>query len=127
LSVSKSDYVLVVDDEALCALIELALGDEGYEVAGCTNPADALRLVAERRPGLILLDLRMPAMDGKSFIRAFRAMPNATVPIVVFSALPHVEEHTARLGAAGWVSKPFDLDDLISAVNRALRLRATAA
>lgn len=61
---SKSDYVLVVDDEALCALVELALGDEGYEVAGCTDPADALRLVAERRPGLILLDLRMPAMDG---------------------------------------------------------------
>ena len=52
-----SDYVLVVDDdEAICDLIELALGDEGYEVACCTNPADALRLVARRPSGLILLD-----------------------------------------------------------------------
>ena len=124
----RSDYVLVVDDdEAICDLIELVLNDEGYTVTCCTDPADALRCVAQRPFGLILLDLRMPAMDGESFVRAYRAMPNATAPIVVFSAMPNVEEHATRLGAGGWITKPFDLDDLISSVNRALPLRATAA
>jgi CheY-like chemotaxis protein len=110
----ESGYVLVDDDEAICDLIGLALGDEGYEVAGCTNPVDALRLLAQRPPGLILLDMRMPAMDGETFVRAYRAMPN-------------VEEHAARLGTVGSVTKPFNLDNLISTVNRALPLRAAAA
>ena len=124
----KSDYVLVVDDnEAICDVIELALGDEGYDVACCTDPADALRLVVLRSPALILLDLRMPAMDGETFVRAYRAVPNARAPVVVFSAMPNVEEHAARLGAAGSITKPFDLDALISTVNRAFPLRATAA
>jgi CheY-like chemotaxis protein len=123
----KRDYVLVIDDDdAICDLVALALGDEGHEVASCTDPADALTLIAERPPGLILLDLGMPAMDGETFARTFRAMPNATAPIVVFSTLPNIEEHAAHLGAVGWVTKPFDLDDLISTVNRALPLRATA-
>ena len=121
------DYVLVVDDDAICDLVELILDDEGHEVAICTDAAEALTLVAERSPGLILLDMRMPAMDGETFVRALRAMPNATAPIVIFSAVPNVEDHAAHLGAVGWINKPFDLDDLISTVNRALRLRATAA
>jgi CheY-like chemotaxis protein len=128
LRASRSDSVLVVDDdEVICDLIELALGDEGFEVACCTDPADALGLLAERPSGLILLDLRMPAMDGETFVRTFRAMPNAIAPIVIFSALPNVEEHAARLGAIGSITKPFELDDLISTVNQALPLRATAA
>jgi CheY-like chemotaxis protein len=127
LNAPRSDYVLVVDDEAICDVIELALGDEGYEVACCTDPAGGRRLLMQQPSGLILLDLRMPAMDGETFVRALRAMPNATAPIVVFSALPNVEEHAARLGAVAWITKPFDLDDLISTVNRALPMRATAA
>jgi CheY-like chemotaxis protein len=124
----KSDYVLVVDDdEAICDLIELALGDDGYEVACRTDPADALSLLAQRPSGLILLDLRMPAMDGETFVRAYRATPNATAPIVIFSVLPNVEEHAARLGAVGWITKPFALDDLISTGNQAVLLRARAA
>jgi CheY-like chemotaxis protein len=68
----------------------------------------------------------MPTMDGESFVNAYRAAPNATAPIVIFSARPNVQEHAARLGAVGWITKPFDLDDLISAVNRELPLRAAA-
>jgi CheY-like chemotaxis protein len=127
-SAPTSDSILVIDDdEAICDLIGLILGDEGYEVAGCTDPVDGLRLLARRPSGLILLDVRMPAMDGETFVRAYRAMPNATTPIVVFSAVPNVAEHADRLGAVGWISKPFDLDDLISTVNRTLPRRATAA
>jgi two-component system chemotaxis response regulator CheY len=128
LNAPTSDYVLVVDDdEAICDLVELVLDDEGYTVTCCTDPADALRLVAQRPPALILLDLRMPAMDGEDFVRACRAMPNPTAPIVVFSAMRNIKDHAARLGAVGWIAKPFDLDDVISTVSRALRLPATAA
>jgi CheY-like chemotaxis protein len=127
LNAPTSDYVLVVDDdEAICELIALTLGDEGYDVACCNDPGDALRLLAHRPSGLILLDLRMPAMDGETFLQAYRAMPNATAPIVIFSAMPNIEDQAACLGAIGSITKPFDLDDLISTVSQALPLPATA-
>ena len=125
LSAGEADYILIIDDdEAICNLIELALGDEGYEVACCTDPVAALGLVAERPPGLILLDLRMPTMDGASFVRAYRALPNSAAPIVVFSALPNAEQYAARFGAVGSIAKPFNLDDLLAVVSQALSLFA---
>jgi len=121
MSAGEADYILIVDDdEAICSLIELALGDDGCEVVSSTDPVAALRLVVERPPGLILLDLRMPTMDGASFVCAYRALPNSTAPIVVFSALPNAEEHAARLGAVGSIAKPFNLDDLLAVVSQAL-------
>jgi DNA-binding response OmpR family regulator len=124
LSACQADYVLVIDDEAICGVMELALDAEGYEVACLTDPVAALGLIVERPPRLILLDLRMPTRDGESFVRAYRALPSAAAPIVVFSALPNAEDYAARIGAAGSIAKPFNLDDLLAAVSRALPLRA---
>jgi DNA-binding response OmpR family regulator len=72
----------------------------------------------------------MPTMAGESVVRAYRAMPNAGTPIVVLTALSTAEEHAARIGAIRSIVKPFDLDDLLAAVNDAMppgapRLRRT--
>jgi DNA-binding response OmpR family regulator len=121
------DSVLVVDDdEAICDIVALALSDEGYAVACCTDPVDALGHLARRPPGLILLDLRMPTMDAEVFVQAYRALPRANAPIVIFSAMPNIENHAACLGAIGSITKPFDLDSLISTVRRLLPLPAIA-
>jgi CheY-like chemotaxis protein len=90
LSAPKSDDVLVVEnDAAMCDLMELALEDEGHEVVCSTDPVDGLRLLVQQPSGLILLDVRMPVMDGEAFVRARRAVPCAAPPIATVNrALP---------------------------------------
>ena len=123
----RADYVLVIDDnEDICSIIEVVLSEDGYDVVCTGDPVAALRRVAERPPTVILLDLRMPTMDGEAFARAYRRLPNATAPIILTSALPGAEAHAARIGATGCLAKPFDLDDLLAAVHSAVSLRAVS-
>jgi DNA-binding NarL/FixJ family response regulator len=90
------------------------------------DASGALEQARNLKPDVILLDLRMPAMDGEAFARAYRRLPNATAPIILTSALPGAEAHAARIGATGCLAKPFDLDDLLAAVHSAVSLRAVS-
>jgi two-component system chemotaxis response regulator CheY len=112
-----------VDDEpAIRRLIVAALVEEGYGVAQAADGAAALTLVRAAPPCLILLDMRMPVMDGWEFARRYRALPPAPpgprAPLVCVTAALDAAAWSAQIGAAGVVSKPFDLDELIAAVNR---------
>jgi CheY-like chemotaxis protein len=74
---------------------------------------------AEPLPCVILLDLMMPVMNGFEFREAQLADPRiAAVPVVLMTADNHVVEKTARIGAAGALGKPFDIDELIRVVGR---------
>jgi two-component system, chemotaxis family, chemotaxis protein CheY len=110
--------VLVVDDTpALKHLLELALTHEGYTVAVADHGAHALRLLESFAPCLILLDLRMPVMDGIAFARAYHAREHADALIVVMTA----EAQPGDLGAIAPVQvvrKPFDLDALLPIVEQ---------
>jgi CheY-like chemotaxis protein len=112
--------VLVVeDDEDLrSAVIEL-LQAAGYEVEGAENGAVALERVATRRPRLILLDVRMPVMNGREFTRVFRER-YGRVPIVAWTAAPDPRRIATELEADGCLSKPFDIDELYAVVRRQL-------
>ena len=111
------DHVLVVDDDqAIRTLIRDILEDEGYTV-GDAMDGEALRAAAERRPAVILLDLMMPVMDGYEVGRRLRADPHtAGIPIVVMSAGSKAQAGAARIGAETYLSKPFDLETLLSTV-----------
>jgi CheY-like chemotaxis protein len=79
--------VLVVEDEHdLRQLVELILGDAGYAVRSAGNGREALDEVAHELPGLILLDMKMPVMNGWEFVAAFRGHYDRRVPIVVVTA-----------------------------------------
>jgi two-component system chemotaxis response regulator CheY len=110
--------VLVVDDEvAVLQTIADALTDEGYAVVTARNGALALQRVRDRRPDVVLLDLMMPVMDGWTFLRLCRTDPGcADVPVVVLSAVNHMA--ITSLQADAFVAKPFDLGDLLAAVER---------
>jgi len=69
-------------------------------------------------PCLILLDLRLPAMDGSAVVVAQRQLPGPAAAIVVLSAEPDGQWEARELGAAGYLRKPFDLDDLLITVAR---------
>lgn len=111
--------VLVVDDDdSIREFVSVALTDEGYEVLTAEDGAAALETVQRRQPGVILLDMRMPVMDGWEFARAYRAFPDPHVPIVVVTAARDAADRAAQIQADGYLAKPFDLDDLLAIVER---------
>jgi CheY-like chemotaxis protein len=111
--------ILVVDDDAsIREFIEMALIDEGYQVALATNGREALDRAVAERPRLILLDMAMPVMDGWAFARAYRATPGPHAPILVVTAAHEAAVRAAQAGADAYIAKPFDLDRLLEMVER---------
>jgi two-component system, chemotaxis family, chemotaxis protein CheY len=119
----QGERILVVDDdESIRQIVRLCLSDEGYEVFEASNGEEALEALSTFRPSLILLDLRMPVMDGWEFARRYGTLPGPHVPIVAFVAALNAEQECADLDAAGILAKPFDLDELLHAVRSQIPL-----
>ena len=112
--------VLVVDDDpSIQGFLAEALADEGYGVRTAANGREALAILREWRPDLILLDLMMPEMDGWAFRGEQRAMPGvADVPVIVLSATRDLDAKTRDLEPAQVFSKPFDLEALLGTIER---------
>lgn len=114
--------VLVVDDdlglrETLRSLLEL----EGYEVALAGDGLDALRALEGVAPDAILLDLMMPRMNGEEFVQELsRRGRRAEFPIIILSADTRARQTADQLGARACVPKPFNVDDLLSQLERAV-------
>ena len=108
--------ILVVDDDPhIRAFVEECLRDEGYAVETASNGREALDAVARRRPSLILLDMQMPVLDGPGVARAL-AEQGIAVPILVITAGHRAAQAAEEIGAAGFIPKPFELDDLLAKV-----------
>ncbi len=113
--------VLVVDDDdTIRELIAMALVDEGYEVETAVHGKEALDRVGRSPLSLILLDMRMPVMDGWEFAQVYRQLPGPHAPIVVLTAGRDAANAAAQIGAAGFLAKPFDLERLLTIVARHL-------
>lgn len=114
--------ILVVDDEeAIRDILNFALEQEGYQVVTAANGAEALDALGHGLPGLILLDMKMPVMDGWAFTRELRARYGHEVPVVVLTAAPDAQSRAREIHAAGWLGKPFDLDVLMQVVAQHFR------
>lgn len=110
--------MLVIDDEeTIRDVVADALQLEGYPVAIASNGLEALRIIDQEEPSLVLLDMRMPVLDGWGFNREFRQR-GYNVPIIVLTAAQNAKRWAEEIGAAGYLSKPFDLDDLLRIVDR---------
>jgi CheY-like chemotaxis protein len=119
---TESRPILVVDDDAdIRSTVADILGDAGYAVAAAANGREALELLKNApAPGLILLDLMMPELDGWGFMAALQQeLPDlAKVPVVIFSAHGEAGVAASSLEVVGFVKKPIRLDDLLAAVER---------
>ena len=114
--------VLVVDDdEAILDLVRMTLEIEEYKVVLARHGGEALGLLASAVPGLILLDMQMPVVDGWAFAKAYRRSSDVWAPIVVMSAGKSVAEVARQLGANGYIAKPFDLEELTALVGKHIR------
>lgn len=99
-------------------MIEMVLDSEGFEVTMAVDGQRALSLISQERFDLIVLDLQMPVMDGRTFYRELRQAGHR-IPVIVLSAY-QARAAAHELGADAGMSKPFDIDDLIDLVNELL-------
>ncbi|HWA88720.1 MAG TPA: response regulator transcription factor [Rhizomicrobium sp.] len=114
--------ILVVDDEPqIRRFLRLGLPPHGYECVEAATGAEALKLFAKERPDAIILDLGLPDQDGFGLIQEIRK--DALTPIVVLSARSDVEGKVKalELGADDYVTKPFDISELLARLKAALR------
>ena len=121
--------VLVIDDDAdVRALLEAVLRKQGFEVETAADGASGLAQAGAHRPGLILLDMRMPGMDGFAVLRALKgSQPTADIPVIAMTGSPDLKT-TARarvlaLGASDFIAKPFDIDRLVEEIKVFLAAR----
>ena len=115
-------WALVVDDDqATRDMLVSLLGDEGYAVVTAEHGAAALAVLDTRRgrpPAVILLDLRMAVMDGKTFAATYRTRPTPQAPILLLTAANEAAQWCRDIGVAGYLAKPFDLDALLALIRR---------
>ncbi|HEX9494239.1 MAG TPA: EAL domain-containing protein [Candidatus Limnocylindria bacterium] len=110
--------VLVADDEpAIVEMIRDILEEYGFRVVTAANGSEALRLVEEEEPEVVLLDMNMPVLDGEGFVNAVRER-GLRVPIVIMTAGSSAKRWAAQLGADAYLSKPFELSNLLDVTNR---------
>jgi signal transduction histidine kinase len=128
---AESATVLVVDDnEANRALAQAALEDEGYRVILATGGAEGVRAFQESAPDCILLDVRMPGMDGFAVCEQVRSLPGGRdTPVIFVTALRDVDTFDKSILAGGddFLTKPVLPTTLTLRVQAALRLRKTSA
>lgn len=111
------DVLVVDDDEAIAEFVAVVLAERGYRVRTAFNGRQALDLLRQTHPRVLLLDLMLPLMDGWALAKAMReSAALKDVPIVVMSAHNDVPEQAQTIGAAGYLHKPFDIDELFSCV-----------
>jgi two-component system phosphate regulon response regulator PhoB len=108
--------VLVVDDEpVLRAIMREILNEEGYTVIEATDGRVMLEILARERPDLVLMDVMMPGVDGREAYRQLRSRPeHRDVPVVMMSAA--VQPDGLDPSIAGFMAKPFDLNQLVDLV-----------
>ena len=110
--------VLVADDEpAIVEMIRDILEECGFRVVTARNGSEALQLVEELAPHVVLLDMNMPVLDGEGFVQGMRAR-GLDLPIVVMTAGASAQRWAADLGAAAYLSKPFEISSLIDVTER---------
>jgi CheY-like chemotaxis protein len=110
--------ILVVDDDPeILAMLRDFLESEGHVVRTAANGAEALEALDEVAPALILLDMRMPVLDGWAFAERFRER-ELKYPIVVMTAAESARRWAEEIGATGYIAKPFDVNELLETIDR---------
>lgn len=119
-----SKRILIVDDEAsLRTLVRANLEVDGLEVSEAVDGIEAMRILAESQPDLILLDIMMPGKDGIEVLEDLAADKKLKgIPVILLTAKGEQEdlEKGAALGARGHITKPFDPEQMVRTVKAAL-------
>ncbi len=115
---NKNQRILIIeDDKDIIFTLREFLESEGYEVQTAANGQEALEILqAWGAPNLILLDMRMPVMNGWEFAGEFLNRYDHLAPILVMTAAADAKQRAQEIHATSWVGKPFELDDLLTKI-----------
>ncbi len=124
----KASLLLVDDDPDLLRLLSIRLKSNGYAVTAVDSGQRALAAIAASRPDLVLTDLRMEGMDGMALFHQIQAACPG-MPVIILTAHGTIPDAVAAVkkGVFGYLTKPYDADDLLGHVERALTLHGHAA
>lgn len=113
-----SEKILIIDDEVeVCTLLRDFLELEGYEVDYATRAQEGIKKFIENRPRIVLLDVRMPGMDGIEAMREIRKIDKECGIILATAIVDQkVVDEAIRMGATDYIIKPFDLEYLRKSV-----------
>ncbi|MEM8810944.1 MAG: response regulator, partial [Cyanobacteria bacterium P01_G01_bin.38] len=123
---AKGDILVVDDVPANLEFLSTVLTQQGYKVRSVLSGPTALKVAEAAQPDLILLDIKMPEMDGYQVCRSLKANPlTQTIPIIFLSALDQTKDKVKAftVGGIDYIPKPFQAEELLARVNNQLNLR----
>ena len=116
--------ILVVDDEPSIRLAVARMLEKNYSILEAENGEDAIQIAEEKKPDLILIDLMMPKMDGYTACSKIKNNEETRgIPIVILTAIDHElnKKFASEMGADGYITKPFTLEELLDITNRYIK------
>jgi two-component system response regulator MprA len=115
--------ILVIDDDPrIRQIIQGTLEEEGFIVETAVDGPQGVERALSTRPSLIVLDMYLPVLDGAAVAEQLRAPAGKGPPIILITANDRPEEQAQRVGAAAYLRKPFDLDELLGLVWQGLEM-----
>lgn len=115
-----SDVLIVDDDDGVRRLVSTVLSEHGFEVRTSANGQEALNECLQDPPSLIVLDLEMPVMDGRTFAMALSSQQLDRLPPIIVLSAYGARRAAREIGAAGWMQKPFDEQRLVDMIEATL-------
>ena len=124
----KGNLLLVDDDPDLLRLLAIRLNASGYTVSTANSGTQALSMIAAERPDLVVTDLRMAGLDGMALFHEIERRYSG-LPVIILTAHGTIPDAVAatRLGVFGYITKPYDGNELIAQIERALMLHGSAS
>src|SRR4030095_16145120 len=118
--------ILILDDDPdLCTMIKLMLEYKGYGAVEANNEHDARKVLMEKQIDLIIMDMLLSGTDGTDVCRRLKQDEKfSRVPILMFSAHPNAKDACLKAGADDFISKPFEMNDLLGKIDGFVRKTA---
>ncbi|GGH87076.1 two-component system response regulator (stage 0 sporulation protein F) [Pullulanibacillus pueri] len=121
---TKKQKLLIVDDQfGIRILLNEIFEKEGYQTFQAANGANALQIVEKEKPGLVILDMKIPGMDGLEILKRIKK-DNKEIKVIIMTAYGELDmiKEAVDYGAITHFAKPFDIDEVIEAVKKELPL-----
>ncbi len=120
---ANESILIIEDDASVRTLLEKSLSAKGYRVSCCNDGLAGLAALEESKPDLIIADIMMPRLDGMTFVKAIKAHDETRpIPVIFLTAKNDPKSMIAgiNLGARFYITKPFQMDELLAKVRKAL-------
>ena len=112
-------FILVLDDDPdICMMIKMVLEYYGYDAMDSENEENAINIISSHRVDLIIMDMLLSGADGTDICRRLKQKEEtSSIPILMFSAHPTAKESCLAAGADDFISKPFEMNDMIDKIS----------